>query len=287
MVPRNELASIVDRLSSIQQIFEHLVDAEEKERNRQQVREKVPLEITGTFRLPEAIETKRSTDQKRYHTTQKFIAVAAWAAFFAAAIYAGLAYFQLKEMISATSATYDAVHEARRNRLQAEKSLTATINQFYLDQRAWVVVKEINGVPQLDKPWFLKIFFVNTGKTPARNVKMSCWIDIKKNESLVNFNKMAPDMRPILIAPNDPSTYCSLSPITMPKVTQQVFDELSDPARVFFAHGFVNYDDVSGKNHWLTFCRIMQPDGTIWNGCKTHNDTGDGTYPKEKSQNRN
>ena len=62
--------------------------AQENEWNRQRERENVSTEVTGTFKLPEAVEAKRATNQEQYHTTHTVIAVAASAAFVAALAYA-------------------------------------------------------------------------------------------------------------------------------------------------------------------------------------------------------
>src|ERR1700686_2566217 len=52
----------------------------------------------------------------------------------------------------------------------AKRSIQATQDATRLDQRAWVVVKGISGVPTLNQPLSLNVFFMNTGKTPAKNV---------------------------------------------------------------------------------------------------------------------
>jgi hypothetical protein len=199
MVPRDELASIVDRLSMIQQVFEHLVKAEEEERNRKRESEKIPLEVTGTFRLPEAIETKRSTDQERYHTTQKVIAVAAWAAFVAALLYAVVAQRQLGEMRSQTEqifrqyqtdnadASLRAVQwlaqfkTAQREAKAAEDNVAEIRREFQEDQRPYVGITKtilidpttdsILPVPIKGKPLIINVFFKNIGKSPALNVR--------------------------------------------------------------------------------------------------------------------
>jgi hypothetical protein len=178
----------------------------------------------------------------------------------------------------------NAEQDFRTMAASSQVSIQATQDAMRLDQRAWVVVSHTDGTPELGKPWLLKTFFVNTGKTPARNVMMSCNVAVERNESLVDFGKKAADMRPFLIAPNDPNTYCVLNPLAVPTVTQPVLDALSDPTQNFFTYGFANYDDVFGKKHWLTFCRVLDPGGTSWFGCETHNDTGEGTYPNKTTR---
>jgi len=99
------------------------------------------------------------------------------------------------------------------------------------------------------------------------------------SESELNFDRGAPEGTPAIIAPNDGTTYCGGTPLKIPTVTQEVLDIFSSKEKILFAHGTVLYDDIFGKKHWLTFCRLMQPDGKAWESCKTHNDTGDGELP--------
>jgi hypothetical protein len=164
---------------------------------------------------------------------------------------------------------------------QSKAALDTTIRNSRLDERPWVVLRQIAGIPELDKPWNVQMFFVNTGKTPARNVRLNCHTTFETTESAVKFGEKVPDSRPALIAPNDLSTFCVLDPLApkIPKVTRDVINILTNKTATLFVYGFVTYDDISGLKHWLTFCRIMEPDGKSWEGCQTHNDTGDGDPP--------
>lgn len=169
----------------------------------------------------------------------------------------------------------------------AKNSIQATQNAMRQDQRAWVVWKAIEGKPELDKPWTLKTYFTNSGKTPAKNVKVNCIVDHAKDESALDFNKIAPETRPAIIAPNDPTTYCELNPLKIDKVNQEVLNIFSSKQEIIFFYGFVTYDDIFRREHWLTFCHAMEPDGKAWDTCHVYNDTGDGKKPKWKQQKAN
>ena len=93
---RDELAVIVERLSSIQQAIQDQTKALGGDRNRQCERANEPIRVNGIFRLPEDLETQRADEHQRQHTTQKVIALAAWAAFVAALAYAVIANLQLR-----------------------------------------------------------------------------------------------------------------------------------------------------------------------------------------------
>jgi hypothetical protein len=159
-----------------------------------------------------------------------------------------------------------------------------------LDQRAWVVWKGIGGVPQLDKQWVIETYFTNSGKTPAKNVKASCFLETNKGESEIDFNKVSiTKTTPTIIAPNDPSTYCVLHPLTTvaEKVTQDILDNFARKEITPIVFGSLTYKDIFGTEHWLTFCHAMEPNGITWDACTVYNDTGDGKKPKWKQQKPN
>src|SRR5882762_9206882 len=97
--------------------------------------------------------------------------------------------------------------------------------------------------------WPVNIYFINTGKTPAKNVRLSCHIDPMASESELNFDRGAPEGTPAIIAPNDGTTYCGGTPLKIPTVTQEVLDIFSSKEKILFAHGTVLYDDIFGKKH--------------------------------------
>lgn len=181
----------------------------------------------------------------------------------------------------------DAVDQLGTAAKNAKAGIRATQDAMRLDQRAWIVWKAIEGKPELDKPWTLKTYFTNSGKTPAKNVRVNCIVDHAKDESALDFNKIAPETRPAIIAPNDPTTYCELNPLKIDKVHQEVLNIFSSKQEIIFFYGFVTYDDIFRREHWLTFCHAMEPDGKTWDTCHVYNDTGDGKKPKWKQQKAN
>jgi hypothetical protein len=299
MTPRDELASIVDRLSSIQQIFEHLVKAEEEERNRQRNTEKVPIEVTGTFRLPEAIEAKHSTDQERYHTTQKIIAAATCAAFLAATIYAGIAAKQLKEMRIATIAAQKSADAAKS---AADTANTAFINSqksFEIDQRPYMVadtpVFSGNGLSP-DKAIQANVTFKNIGRTPSRKYVVNISLlrfepgkGTKGRNKLIRF--LASSFRALEsenvigrkevekygieqdVAPN--ATIFSTNPSDKPNstiVSTQEFPKIGTAEISLFYVGIVSYSDAYQGSYQTEFCYIyFGSDPKTWHFCDSHN----------------
>jgi hypothetical protein len=91
----------------------------------------------------------------------------------------------------------------------SEKAIQATQDAMRSDQRAWVVVKGIEGTPQLGQPWEVHVVFANTGRTPAKKVKITCSLESEKGSNTFRFRKSPYDQQQTLIVPNqDP--YCAL-----------------------------------------------------------------------------
>ena len=166
----------------------------------------------------------------------------------------------------------------------SENSIKATEDAMRLDQRAWVSVKGIGGVPQLNQPWDVNVFFINTGKTPAKNTRLSCKVEPRKAEKDVSFKEVPYASTGSLMPPGDIGTFCGLHPIPEgEKITQDALDTLSRHEITIFVFGSVSYEDVFDKPHWMTFCRVMQADGKNWNTCAAYrDDTGDGKYTQPK-----
>jgi hypothetical protein len=172
----------------------------------------------------------------------------------------------------------DAVSQLKSAADNAKHGLDATQQAMRLDQRAWLVLKGIGPSPELDKPWSLKVIFDNPGKTPAKKVALTCGVQVAADEVGINWKHPPTYHEVILIAPNDPH-YCTLQPMTVPKVTQAVLDDLSKPGVRLYVVGTAVYQDIFEKWHWLTFCRWMHPDGKEWDSCTNGGDTGDGKIP--------
>jgi hypothetical protein len=137
----------------------------------------------------------------------------------------------------------------------------------------------MQNVPELNQPWELHIVFANTGRTPAKNVAMSCNLEPEGNGKPFRFKATPPGHQYTLIVPNQ-EPYCVLHPMLVPKVTQEILDEFSTKATVISVFGYVTYVDVFHAEHWLTFCKTMYPDGKAWDDCdEGGNDTGDGKKP--------
>jgi hypothetical protein len=270
---RNELAAIVERLETIEQKLADLVHTISTAEERKAQNENQDAKVIAEIRFPESAEREGRAEQKKQHRTQKFIAGAAWAAFLSASVYAGLAFFQLREMISTTDATYDAVHETRRNRLQAEKTFTATIDQFHLDQRAWVAVSDIRATNlAIGQPFVVTVVFKNTGKTPAEQMKVASVIDPVAEGQKPDFADPKAISRGLLPPNAEANVRLDATSKSASGITEAGFDQVNAGKLVIYAHGRVTYDDVFGCHHWATFCYFLH-NGSSFGVYQEHNDT--------------
>ena len=54
---------------------------------------------------------------------------------------------------------------------EAKNALQSTIDDFHRDQRAWVGLSAISGAPTLGEIFTISPAYVNTGKTPALDLR--------------------------------------------------------------------------------------------------------------------
>lgn len=187
--------------------------------------------------------------------------------------YASIAYLQWREMIGATGAAQQAVVEARRNRLQAEKSLRATIEQFRLDQRAWLDIGDIlkpNVILGSTPTWVIPI--VNTGKTPAFHVwHVVTGRSYPKGEKFkAVYTKFDKDRTFVAILPGPPthSTYTK----TAHPITTTDIEHLGSGKDIFYIYGQMTYDDVFKQPHHTHFCFYLTINLKDLAACDTYND---------------
>ncbi len=167
--------------------------------------------------------------------------------------------------------------------------MSGQLDEMRLDQRAWVAVHGIGGSFEVGKPWDIRIFLADTGKTPAINARLSCNVELTQKESDIIFNAQAYGPSTV-IAPSNSGTFCVLwpnesepDPTVHQSLGQEVKDRFSKRIVTAFVYGSVLYDDIYGSHHWLVFCRSMGPDGQTWNGCFSHpDDMGDGQFPPQR-----
>jgi type II secretory pathway pseudopilin PulG len=175
---------------------------------------------------------------------------------------------------------------ANEKAANAAKSAAQTATQtLILDQRAWVGVETMKGVPdvpEVGKSFDVDILFRNTGRTPARNVLM--YNIVKPSKAPPDVNAACASATPervnqSLIAPN--ATLTQVLHPTDGKPLAAGWERALASQGSFWVFGCVTYDDTFGRAHWLTYCGVLNQKIRGFDRCKKYNDTGDGKAPPE------
>jgi hypothetical protein len=239
-------------------------------------------EITVLTNIPKSIEIhqneKDATEDRQHKHRTTFLSFVSLCAL---VFYATLVYIQLRTMIDATSATEQAVKEARLTRQQTEKTLDATVEQFHLDQRAWVGPVEA-APPQFEVgggrvyiksgegPRF-SFVVSNTGKTPALHYQIEVASHVYQDSE-----KFVPDYPKPITKPTVgvllPGVKAGVE--TSPsegKATDWHVNELRSGRSIFYVYGRIDYQDVFHDIHKTTFCVFVTKDLTQLRSCGFYN----------------
>lgn len=245
---------------------------------------------------------------KRTATYNKMIAVATVVAAAATLFYAVFAALQLSEIKSSSSDTHDlamaAKQQAETAKAQSDKmseSLAQTKDlikasndlarqakrqadvgsagveiarrSMRLEQRAWVGVSDINTVQtmQVGKVFTVNVVFKNTGKTPARNVRVAAVIDPVTGGHRPDFDAIEATSRGLL-QPGATMFTTLHSDDSGRGITQFGYDSVMNGSLKIYLHGTVRYRDIFDRQHWATFCFNLLPTGA-YGVCAEHNES--------------
>jgi hypothetical protein len=237
------------------------------ERARQDEAKRPSIQVFAELHTPEDVEKRRSANDDRQYRLQRSLTWGTWLAFGAAAIYGGVAYFQLQEMIGATGAAQQAIVEARRSRVEAEKSLNITIASFRLDQRAWVVPTD-DKMHQNASGVYFDVIFTNTGKTPGIHLRgiMTGTSDSRQ----IPKSDRDPGGNGAMIAPG--AQYHLSTSKTPLNETDLAKNRAGLP---FNLYGTIWYDDIFHREHWVQFCDSTSGSLSDFGPCPKHNHSSD------------
>lgn len=183
-----------------------------------------------------------------------------------------LQYFALREQIA----------DARRS---GDLALRETRNAQRVDQRAWIGVSKVAPPKSLSDPILMSVSFANSGKTPALAVKMMLHVLILpagNHDIIASHLDEEPKTR--MDGPND---------FIFPGVTDTIegwpFDEhgrrttltaqqiaaIEAGTLTIYGHGRVEYQDIFGGAHWLTFCVYWDGEIHDYSACDRGNASDD------------
>jgi hypothetical protein len=179
----------------------------------------------------------------------------------AVCIQAGIYFFQLKQINKSTDAATKAANAAEASVKQVRRNARH-------DQRAWVAVVDIQGIPEVGTIFSVNLVAQNSGKTFARNLKMRAVVEAitekggEPDFSLEDSAAARKDSSVSLLAPNaDYMMDIELRKQTAPhEITESDLDGIRRGDLSIFVHGKMTYDDIFGCAHWTTFCTRLKPD---------------------------
>jgi hypothetical protein len=189
------------------------------------------------------------------------IAVVSFLTFCGILVHTGIYFLQLAQIKKSTEAASKAANAA-------EASVKQVRRTAHRDQRAWVAVVDIQGVPEVGTIFSVNLVAQNSGKTFAKNVAMRGVIELVTEKgrepdfSLEDSAAARKDSSVSLLAPNaDYLMDIELRKQTSPhEITQSDFDGIRRGDLTIFVHGKMTYDDIFGCTHWTSFCTRLKPD---------------------------
>jgi hypothetical protein len=155
---------------------------------------------------------------------------------------------------------------------QSGDSLQASIDQFHLDQRAWINIQFPQWEIMPNKPLVAHSIIVNSGKTPAEHISGKIVVR-KVNDSepfRLTYEGYPPsEPKTGILIPNSPITglgYMTLhfAPNSHAIVPSNLSDtdvkEIQEGRAFGVVYGTIDYNDVFSEHHWIKFCAFYSGD---------------------------
>jgi hypothetical protein len=269
-------------LSALNSALQKQSDAIRQSTDAKNAEQRKPPEITSHVHIPQSIEIHQSAEDashdRGYKNRTVFLSTLSVVVL---SFYASIVYLQWKEMIDATGAAQQAVVEARYNRLQSDKVFRATVDQFRLEQRAWVGPVEIGPPPYEEggKKVYIKLgekpkfsfVIANSGKTPALKFtsKITSHVYRSTEEFVPYYEK--PTTIPT-VGTIYPGVRMSLNTLESTGVAEPFHvSTLSSGEYIFYVYAQITYEDIFGTPHKTTFCVFVDKTLTQMLSCNTYN----------------
>jgi hypothetical protein len=182
-----------------------------------------------------------------------------------------------REIHQQTAAAQCAAEASARSADTASKQLTQEINNAHLDQRAWLgFVESTNIIFKANERPTTTYWFINTGKTPAAEVKGHVSSIVlrfgEKFQPKYSSRDLPNPTSSNLIMPNQRMFFNNEGSGI---ITQRMVDALKNREVVWYFFGEVCYEDIFKEQHHVTFCSFLNPDLTTTGSCQTYNQTDD------------
>lgn len=169
----------------------------------------------------------------------------------------------------------------------AKKSLDATIENFRLEQRAWIGPMALKWDDYIEgkkkvhikegEQFKVGVNLINSGKTPAFNVKAFIIVTALKQGEKPDPQKRQEDellhQTNAVMQPGGTFGLDNISANFIPSKNQ--IESLSRGERVIHLFGKIIYEDVFDQQHFTKFCMFLHQDLASFSGCPYYNETDD------------
>lgn len=171
------------------------------------------------------------------------------------------------------------------NTRQSKAALDATIENFHLEQRAWVgptIVSYPTHIVNGNKVYvkegekFATVIAVkNSGKTPARDVRTVTTVFFEKTGTILK--QLVPinvkDLQGVgILQPGANLELNAVFPTNGGVISKNDIEEITRGKAVISIVSEISYEDVFKKSHFTKFCFQLSPDLAVFHGCNKGND---------------
>lgn len=166
---------------------------------------------------------------------------------------------------------------------QSKAALDATIDNFRLEQRAWVgptqafPAEYLNGNKKVyvEEGQQIKggVFITNSGRTPARNLNTLISLISLKADAKLDPKYMVDATTQPSNTVMQPGMTFSLRPLPIKGIVSKAdIDDLASGRYIIYMFGLITYEDIFGHPHSTKFCMYVTPDFTTFRGCSAYNE---------------
>jgi len=157
-----------------------------------------------------------------------------------------------------------------------QESVQSTVDVFRLEQRAWVVVNSIVLTTlKVDEPLRIDGDIVNTGKTPAFNIRLAN-TGIQTNygpldiEEFIASGKLKKPIKPPSTAVAGPNSSFKIPFSTDQNMTDTWVADIGSHKMWVYVFGDIYYRDAFGAEHLTEFCGSYDPPTRRFDNCPKH-----------------
>lgn len=168
----------------------------------------------------------------------------------------------------------------------AKKSLNATIDNFHLEQRAWVGVINVSEGQHTEggKKVYIKeggkltgnLVLNNSGKTPAQNVKSIVGVSCLESSAEFRpiYKKDATKNGPTITTIQPGATQAApFPPFPIDKIASKAdIENIVSGNYIIYVFGKISYQDIFRNQHTTTYCMFLDRDLTTLHDCNINNE---------------